>query len=105
MDWPEQDALWAYESLSEPLLSSELSRLSFAQSCGDTDCVSFQPCPDPEAKNQDRYSVLDWELSNGTWKFRAVFDGLFGLKTPIKTTKDSWLFQQDMLAMMPLTTS
>jgi hypothetical protein len=87
MNWPEQDALWAYDSLSEPLLSSELARLSFATSFGDTDCVSFQPCPDPEERNQDRHSILDWKLSNGTWKFRAVFDGLSRLNITIDTLR------------------
>ncbi|KAF9458441.1 protein serine threonine phosphatase 2C [Collybia nuda] len=81
MGWPEQDALWTYNSLTEPLLSSELSRLSLAQSYGNTDCVSLQPCPDPEAKNQDRYSILDWKLKDGIWRFRAVFDGHAGHDT------------------------
>lgn len=76
MGWPEADALWVYTSLPEPLLSSELERLSFAKSIGDTDTVTFQPCPNPEYASQDRFVIEDWLLENGTWAFRAVFDGM-----------------------------
>ncbi|KAF8629153.1 hypothetical protein AX17_005738 [Amanita inopinata Kibby_2008] len=81
MGWPGTDALWRYTSLSEPQLSEELARLSFSRSVNNTDCVSFQPCPDPTVANQDRYVVEDWTLSSGTWKFRAVFDGHAGHET------------------------
>ncbi|KAF8972972.1 hypothetical protein BDZ97DRAFT_1935957 [Flammula alnicola] len=74
MGWPEADALWLYTVLPEPLLSSELKRLSFAHTHGDTDVVTFQPCPNPEQSSQDRFVIRDWH-GNGTWMFRAVFDG------------------------------
>ena len=75
MGWPDLDALWMYSVLPEPFLSSELSRLSCANSIGDTDVVTFQPCPNPKFSNEDRFVVKDWLLHNGTWYFRAVFDG------------------------------
>jgi pyruvate dehydrogenase phosphatase len=78
MDWPELDALWIYHSLSEPVLSSELARVSDAKSFANhTDHLSFQPCPNPEERNQDRHIVQDWSLANGTWKFCGIFDGWF----------------------------
>ncbi|KAG5652237.1 hypothetical protein H0H81_005731 [Sphagnurus paluster] len=81
MGWPEQDALWKYDLLPESLLFSELARLSAATTYRDTDCVTFQPSPHPEDNNQDRYAVFDWPLNNGTWHFRAVFDGHAGHET------------------------
>ncbi|TFK44607.1 protein serine threonine phosphatase 2C [Crucibulum laeve] len=81
MGWHEEDALWKYTHLSEPLLSSELARLSYATIIGDTHCVTFQPCPEPDLSNQDRFVVQDWPLSDGTWSFRAVFDGHAGHDT------------------------
>ena len=78
MNWPDLDALWMYHSLSEPLLCSELGRLSGAKCFANhTDSVSFQPCPNPEERNQDRHVVQDWKLRNGTWRFCGVFDGWF----------------------------
>lgn len=77
MGWPEYDALWKYEWLPEPLLSSELARLAQPTSFHGTDAVSFQPSPNPEDRNQDRLAMFDWPLENGVWQFRAVFDGLF----------------------------
>jgi hypothetical protein len=76
MGWPEYGALWEYEVLSEPLLSSELSRLAFATQENDTHAITFQPSPDPDDKNQDRYAIHDWPLVDGIWQLRAVFDGL-----------------------------
>ncbi len=76
MDLPEDDALWKYTSFTEPLLTSELARLSFATSIKDTDAVTFQPCPNPESVNQDRFVIQDWALSDGLWSFRAIFDGV-----------------------------
>ncbi|KAG6915392.1 hypothetical protein DXG01_011711 [Tephrocybe rancida] len=67
--------------LIEPLLSSELDRLAAAKSFSNTDCASFQPCPNPEKSSQDRYAVNDWPLCNGTWQFRAVLDGHGGHQT------------------------
>ncbi|KAF9451248.1 protein serine/threonine phosphatase 2C [Macrolepiota fuliginosa MF-IS2] len=81
MGWPEEDALWKYSSLTEPLLTSELARLSFARSTSDTDSLSFQPCPNPASANQDRYVVQQWQLPDGLWSFRAVFDGHAGHAT------------------------
>lgn len=75
MGWPDLDALWMYNVLPEPFLSSELSRLSFANSIGDTDIVTFQPCPNPDVSNEDRFVVKNLSLPNGTWSFRAIFDG------------------------------
>lgn len=68
-----------YTRLTEPHLSSELARLSFATKLGDTDCVTFQPCPNPDERSQDRYVVKDLHAPTGTWAFRAVFDGYFDL--------------------------
>ncbi|KAF8813609.1 protein serine/threonine phosphatase 2C [Phlegmacium glaucopus] len=81
MGWPDINALWMYTVLPDPRLSSELSRLSFANTIGDTDVVTFQPCPNPEFSNQDRFVIKDWSLPNGTWSFRAVFDGHAGHET------------------------
>ncbi|RDB25034.1 Protein phosphatase 2C C10F6.17c [Hypsizygus marmoreus] len=91
MGWPEYDALWKYDLLSEPELTSELARLAEASSSHDTDCVTFQPFPDPAVGNQDRYVVLQWPLANGSWLFRAVFDGHAGHDTVdhvVKTLPD-----------------
>jgi pyruvate dehydrogenase phosphatase len=76
MGWDdEEDALWYYTLLPEPYLSSELHRLSYAASYDDSDIVSFQPCPNPEYANQDRYILRNLPLAGGTWKLRAIFDG------------------------------
>jgi len=75
MDWPEADALWLYTVLPEPQLSLELERLSLAKSVDDTDIVTFQPCPNYDERSQDRFVIQNWVLPNGTWSFRAVFDG------------------------------
>ncbi|KAJ7599178.1 protein serine threonine phosphatase 2C [Mycena floridula] len=72
---------WIYELLAEPRLSSELARLSFSKTIGDTDCVTFQPCPDPDQRSQDRYIVQDLNLSNGVWKLRCIMDGHAGHET------------------------
>ncbi|KJA27787.1 hypothetical protein HYPSUDRAFT_62824 [Hypholoma sublateritium FD-334 SS-4] len=81
MGWPEEEALWWYTPLSEPLLSSELARLADARTHGDTDSVTFQPCPNPEEASQDRFVIADWSLTGGNWAFRAVFDGHAGHET------------------------
>ncbi|KAF9007959.1 protein serine threonine phosphatase 2C [Cyathus striatus] len=81
MGWPGEDAHWRYTHLTEPLISSELARLAAASTTGDTDSVSFQPCPDPDQSNQDRSIIQDWQLFGGTWSFRAVFDGHAGHDT------------------------
>lgn len=63
--------------LPEPLLASELARLSFAQRILDTDVITFQPCPNPVAASQDRWLVEDIVINEGekAWQLRAVFDG------------------------------
>ncbi|KAF9562787.1 protein serine/threonine phosphatase 2C [Agrocybe pediades] len=101
MGWTTADALWYYTPLSEPTLSSELERLSFAQTIKDTDVVSFQPCPDPEQYSQDRYIIQDWALPNGIWTFRAIFDGHAGHDT-VDYTKDRLpdIVQKELLKML-----
>lgn len=81
MGWPEADALWVYTVLPEPNLSFELERLSLAKSVHDTDVVTFQPCPNDDERNQDRFVIQNWTLPNGTWSFRALFDGHAGHET------------------------
>ncbi|PPQ99717.1 hypothetical protein CVT24_009700, partial [Panaeolus cyanescens] len=78
MGWPDAGHLWDFTLLSEPLLSSELARLSGVKSIGDSDVLSFQPCPNPEESSQDRYVINDWSLLDGAWSFRALFDGHAG---------------------------
>jgi len=78
MGWTHLDGkTWEYTVLSEPLLTSELERIAFAKSIGDTDVVSAQPSPHYEHRNQDRYAIQDWNLPGGTWSFRAIFDGQY----------------------------
>ncbi|KAF8891655.1 phosphatase 2C-like domain-containing protein [Infundibulicybe gibba] len=76
---PEYDALWPYTLLQDPL--PELARLSLASSSASTDSVSFQPSPNPDHANQDRYIVQSWDLPDGTWSFLAVLDGHAGHDT------------------------
>lgn len=91
---------WPYRLLPEPLLSEELARLSDARAYdlhgasaavtdggpagspeqevhagSDAFSVSLQPCPDAEARSQDRYAVQSWEMQDGRWTFAGVFDG------------------------------
>ncbi|TFK20935.1 protein serine/threonine phosphatase 2C [Coprinopsis marcescibilis] len=66
---------WKYTLLTEPALSSTLAQKSAASIVDDTHHVSFQPCSDPAEASQDRFSVQNWEISGGVWRFRAVFDG------------------------------
>ncbi|KAJ7113824.1 protein serine threonine phosphatase 2C [Mycena epipterygia] len=70
-----------YTVLSEPALSERLAHFANAKSFGMTDVVWMQPCPTPDERNQDRFALADWELSNGTWKFQAVCDGHAGHDT------------------------
>jgi pyruvate dehydrogenase phosphatase len=81
MGWPNHGPFF-YHSLPEPDLTSELRLLSNARFVGNADCVTFQPCPDPEQRSQDRYEIQDWHLSNGTWKFAGIFDGTFLRRIP-----------------------
>ncbi|THH29228.1 hypothetical protein EUX98_g4974 [Antrodiella citrinella] len=48
--------------------------LSAGKICG-ADTVVFQPRHSPEYDVEDRFSVQDWILPNGTWKFLGIFDG------------------------------
>lgn len=64
-----------YTCLSEPKLSSELSRLAVPLSVGSTHVVSFQPSERSEDRNQDRFVVQDWILNDSHWRFQAIFDG------------------------------
>ncbi|KIY53152.1 protein serine/threonine phosphatase 2C [Fistulina hepatica ATCC 64428] len=51
---------------------------SLFSSCGsseETDYVSFQPDTRLKSATQDRFVVTDIELSDGSWKLRAVLDG------------------------------
>jgi pyruvate dehydrogenase phosphatase len=75
MGWGDRFGPFAYTLLSEPDVSSELARLSGATHVANVHCVTFQPCPNPEERSQDRYVVQDWALADGVWKFLAVFDG------------------------------
>jgi len=76
MGWGPDYGPWKYTPLTEDELSSMLARLSGATVTADVHCVTFQPCPNPDETSQDRYVVQDWNLSNGVWKFLAVFDGI-----------------------------
>ncbi|KAG5646316.1 hypothetical protein DXG03_003913 [Asterophora parasitica] len=105
MGWPEENALWKYYLLSEPLLSAELARLAFTKSHGNTDCVTFQPSPNPDDRSQDRYAVQDWALSDGTWQFRAVFDGHAGHDTVEHTVKTLPGMIQSSLSTLLLSTN
>jgi hypothetical protein len=66
---------WSYTIISEELFDSEFRSLAktATELGGRADSVSFQPF-DP-SKNQDRVSVQEWALKDGTWTFAAVFDG------------------------------
>lgn len=100
MGLPEEETLWKYTSLTEPLLTSELARLSSATSIGDTDAVTFQPCPNPDSLNQDRFVIQDWNLPDGLWSFRAIFDGA---SSPFFEPLSYLALSQVMLAMLPST--
>lgn len=75
MDWPGHEAQWTYTLLPEEVAARELARLSLPATVGDTDAVTFQPATSADDRNQDRFVIENWSLSNGTWTFRAVFDG------------------------------
>ncbi|KAF9484447.1 protein serine/threonine phosphatase 2C [Pholiota conissans] len=85
MGWPEENALWWYTVIPEPQLSNKLEQLSHAKSYGDTDAITFQPCPNPEEKSQDRFVIKQWPFADGTWSFRAVFDGQSMLRVIVHT--------------------
>jgi hypothetical protein len=66
---------WPYTIISEELFDAEYSKVARIMTAldGRADGASFQPA-DP-ATNQDRLSVQEWALKDGTWTFAAVFDG------------------------------
>ncbi|KAK1235803.1 hypothetical protein PQX77_000961 [Marasmius sp. AFHP31] len=69
---------WNYTVLSEPQLSTEISRIALtSQSTGTVHVASFQPNEAPEngIGNQDVAVVEDWDVKGESWRFRAVFDG------------------------------
>ncbi|KAJ7045368.1 protein serine threonine phosphatase 2C [Mycena alexandri] len=70
-----------YTVLEEPQVSTELARCANAQTIESTSVVSIQPCTTYSERSQDRFVVADWPLADGTWKFRAVFDGHAGHDT------------------------
>lgn len=67
---------WVYRILHEPVLTTELARMSSAESRSfGVDVVSLQPCPPHISQSQDRYVAEEWNLPDGTWQFNGVFDG------------------------------
>ncbi|KAF5327475.1 hypothetical protein D9619_004313 [Psilocybe cf. subviscida] len=78
MGWPGHEAQWDYTLLPEGIAVEELARLSQPVTVGNTDAVTFQPATSPDDRSQDRFVIEDWHLSNGTWTFRAIFDGHAG---------------------------
>jgi pyruvate dehydrogenase phosphatase len=73
----EGESGWTYSKVEEPKLSSMLTSVANPKSITGVDCITFQPCLIEDQANQDRYAVENWELSNGTWKFLAIFDGVY----------------------------
>ncbi|KAI0342056.1 protein serine/threonine phosphatase 2C [Trametopsis cervina] len=71
---------WPYTVLEEPDLTNHIERLAAARTEGTTQSLSFQPFPSPN-KNQDRYTVTQWDTPQGAWKVFAVFDGHAGHDT------------------------
>jgi hypothetical protein len=65
---------FTYTSLSATDALSRLLTLANGKST-ESDChwISFQPAL--RERTQDRQVVEDWEMDDGVWKFRAVFDG------------------------------
>ncbi|KIJ67675.1 hypothetical protein HYDPIDRAFT_173484 [Hydnomerulius pinastri MD-312] len=72
---------WTYHILSESAVNSELQRLCDPRSSKFVDSVTFQPCSEYASLNQDRYSIEEWDLHGGIWKFTAVYDGHCGHDT------------------------
>jgi pyruvate dehydrogenase phosphatase len=70
-----------YTKLSGEALTSELTRLSAAQTVHKTDCITLQPSLNPENASQDRYLILQLDLPGGLWQFTGVFDGHAGEET------------------------
>lgn len=66
---------WTYHILSESAVDGELQRLCEHRSSKSVDSVTFQPCSEYGAFNQDRYNVEEWDLHGGIWQFNAIYDG------------------------------
>ncbi|KII92337.1 hypothetical protein PLICRDRAFT_103299 [Plicaturopsis crispa FD-325 SS-3] len=81
MGWGPEYGTWTYRQLSGSALTAELTRLAEAKTIGETDCVTIQPCPNPEERSQDRYAVSEWDIAGGKWAFSAIFDGHGGEET------------------------
>lgn len=61
---------------------SELTRPAILQNIQQTDCVTFQPCTNSAARNQDRFVVSQLDVGfGGQWELTAVFDGHAGEET------------------------
>ncbi|KAI6113217.1 phosphatase 2C-like domain-containing protein [Pisolithus croceorrhizus] len=72
---------WTYRLLPESALDIELQRRSVPHSTSFVDSVTFQPCTAHTCQNQDRYSIEEWDLRGGIWRFSAIYDGHCGLDT------------------------
>ncbi|CAK5265733.1 unnamed protein product [Mycena citricolor] len=70
-----------YTVLDEPLVTTELVRLTNPRTLLGSDIVELQPCTTPSERSQDRFVVREWPLPNGLWKFQAIFDGHAGHET------------------------
>jgi hypothetical protein len=76
LGWGPDYGPFSYTLLPEPHLESELRRLSGLDTpCEGVDVVSFQPCPDPTVRNEDRWAAEVWDMPGGRWTFLGVFDG------------------------------
>jgi pyruvate dehydrogenase phosphatase len=75
--WPLfSDGPFWYTHLPEPALSRELARLALATSpLAGVDAVTFQPCPDPDVRNEDRWVAERWAMPDGEWTCVGVLDG------------------------------
>lgn len=72
---------WTYRLLPESALDAELRRRSNAHSSRFVDSITFQPCAAHSSPNQDRYSIEEWDMHGGIWRFSAIYDGHCGLDT------------------------
>ncbi|THH16578.1 hypothetical protein EW146_g4087 [Bondarzewia mesenterica] len=105
---------WKYRILHEPHLTAELARMSSATKIGNADCVTIQPCPNSYEASQDRYTVQDWQLADGNWRFAAIFDGHAGaemvdytvqnfpphLRAALESTIDDSISGQDAIRIL-----
>lgn len=70
------------DQVSLDSLKSRFVQASSAQLICNVHAVTFQPTNNP---SEDRYFVEDWELSNGFWKFAAIFDGNVSYPPPFRS--------------------